>query len=628
MGLTADINLSDSTIEISETPADIFRKYLGSRGYAARILYDRVGPEVEPFSGDNLLIFSTGLFTGTHWPTGARLTVTAKSPLTGSYGYSNTGGFFGAELRKAGFDALIVRGESPGPIYLMIEDNRIRIEDAGEYWGKTTDLVTDSLREKHPGSRVAAIGPAGENLVRVAAIINDGGRAAGRCGMGAVMGSKKLKAVVVIASGNVSYPDEFKKVAIRMAKKVATNPASILYRKFGTSILVEFKNPRGDLPGKNHQEVQFPAVEKINARALDKYVYKNSGCYSCPIRCARNSRVESGPYQCETEGPEYETIDSFGPMIWNDDMELIIYANKLCNNFGIDTISTGVILAFAMECHQRGYLDDDELSLEWGDKKSILGLLEMIVYRRGIGDILAEGVRRASEKFHPETKKFALHVKGMESARQEPRTNRGLALGHATSNRGADHLYGLCTIDQTHNREAADLFFPGSTDEILDVFSQKYKPEMINLAEAYSAVSDALGICKFSTLENYALMPDDLAEGLNALDPSFHFDGESLLRVGERIVNLERMYNYRHGLRRKDDLLPERFTKEPVSLRKEVDGVLTDEIYIKDLVVDIDEMLDGYYALRGWDEDGVPTVAKLKELGLEDLVEDLVGVKL
>ena len=181
---------------------------------------------------------------------------------------------------------------------------------------------------------------------------------------------------------------------------------------------------------------------------------------------------------------------------------------------------------------------------------------------------------------------------------------------------------------RSHNREAADLFFPGSTDEILDVFSQKYKPDMIKLAEAYSAVSDALGVCKFSTLENYALMPKDLAEGINALDPSFHFNGESLLLAGERIVNLERMYNYRHGLRRKDDLLPERFTKEPVSLREEVDGVLTDKIYIKDLVVDIDEMLDGYYALRGWTADGVPTVAKLKELGLEDLIKDLVGEKL
>ena len=623
MSLTAYIDLSKSTIEISETPIEIFQNYLGSRGYAARILYDRVGPEVEPLSGDNLLIFSTGLFTGTAWPTGARLTITAKSPLTGSYGYSNMGGFFGAELRKAGFDALIIREESPEPVYLLIEDNQIRIEDAGEYWGKTTNLMTEAMREKYPKSRVASIGPAGENLVRVASIINDTSRAAGRCGMGAVMGYKKLKAVVVRATGKVAYSDEFKKIAIRMSKKVAATPASKLYRRWGTAVLIAFKNPEGDLPGKNHQVAQFPDVNKINAVALDKYVYKNSGCYSCPIRCARNSRIESGPYQCETEGPEYETICSFGPMVWNDDMEMIIYANMLCNNFGIDTISTGLIIAFAMECHEKGYLDDDELSLEWGDKKSILGLLERIVYRRGIGDVLAEGVRRASEKIHPETKKFALHVKGMENPTQEPRTNRGLALDHATSNRGADHLYGLCTIDQTKNQEAADRFFPGSTSEILDRFSQKYKPEMVILAEAYSAVSDSLGICKFSTIENYVLLPDDVAEGLNAFDQRFHFDGESLLRAGERIVNLERMYNYRHGLRRRDDLLSERFLKEPITLYREVDGKLTDEVYKKDLVVDIDEMLDGYYVLRDWTADGVPTATKLKGLGLEDLIKDL-----
>jgi len=289
--------------------------------------------------------------------------------------------------------------------------------------------------------------------------------------------------------------------------------------------------------------------------------------------------VEQGPYKCDTEGPEYETIDSFGPMVGNDDLEMIIYANEICDENGIDTISSGVVIAFAMECYQKGYLKDIELNLEWGNKEAIIKLLKMIIHREGLGDILAEGVMRASKKIDPETQKFALHVKGLETPQQEPRTNRGLALGHATSNRGADHLYGLSTIDQTQNEEIANKYFPESDSDILDVFSQKYKPEMLKFTEEFSAISDALGICKFSTLEGYALDVADIVEGLNEFDESFKFDFESLMKTGERIINLERMYNYKNGMNREDDILPERFLNEPVDVYKEEEGILTKELF-------------------------------------------------
>jgi len=622
MFLTAYIDLSNQKVDVFESPKETVEKFLGSRGYAAKLLYDNVSPDVKPFDPENLLIFSTGLFTGTAWPTSARFTVTAKSPATEAYGYANSGGFFGPELRRAGFDAVVIKGKADQPVYLHIDDEDITIKSAEELWNQKVTEVSEKLKKKHRKGRVACIGPAGENLVRFSSIMVDEGRAAGRCGLGAVMGSKKLKAVVVQASEKVKFNDDFKMTAIKKAKKLKDHPSAVDYREWGTPILINFKNHRGDLPAKNHQEVQIKDQNKINAQALDEYVYKNTGCYACPIRCSRHAKVESGPYQCDTEGPEYETIDSFGPMVGNDDMEMIIYANKICDENGIDTISSGVVIAFAMECYQKGYLRDLDLDLSWGNKESIIKLLQMIINREGIGDILAEGVMRASEKIDPATKSFALHVKGLETPQQEPRTNRGLALGHATSNRGADHLYGLSTIDQTQNEAIAKKYFPESDSDILDVFSQKYKPEMLKFTEEFSAVTDALGICKFSTLEGYALEPEDITEGLNKFDESFNYDFETLMEVGERIINLERMYNYRHGLTREDDILPERFLNEPVDVYKEEDGVLIDEVYKENLTVELDEMLDEYYKIRNWTENGIPTPEKLKELKLQSIIQD------
>lgn len=621
MALTAFINLSSGKIDIEESPAETVQKFLGSRGYAAKILYDNVGVDVEPLSPENYLIFSTGPMTGTPWPTSARFTVTAKSPLTGAYGYANSSGFFGPELRKAGFDALVFTGKSKSPTVLIIDDNKLSLVDGIDLWGKDTEETEDILKGRYEGSKVASIGQGGENLVKISSVINDYGRAAARTGVGAVMGSKNLKAVVVHASREVPYPDAFKKIAMEMMKKVGKHPEAKFLRKWGTAALIDPKNASGDLPARNHQEVQVSYWKDVNAEKVDEFLEKNDGCYNCPIRCSRFTKVEDGPYKCSTEGPEYETINSFGPMVGNNNMELIIYANLLCNRYGLDTISTGVSIAFAMECHQRGLLSDDKLSLEWGDEKSIIGLIEAIAYRKeGIGNLLAEGVKRAAEKIGQGADHYAMHVKGMEMPRQEPRTTKGMALGHSTSNRGADHLYALPTIDLTGNVEAATRFFPECMPEILERTSEKYKPDMNILSEAYCAISDALGVCKFTTTEAFILYPEDFSRGLSEL-PGYDLDEKEIIKAGERIVNLERMYNIRHGFDRKDDQLPSRFLTEPATL---ID-METKEVISEGMLVDLDYMLDRYYRLRNWTKDGIPSADKLNELGLEETVKDLKG---
>ncbi len=622
MDKVAWIDLKEREIETEPVSKEDLKRFLGSRGYAAKILYENVGEEVDPLSEENILIFSPGLLTGTPWPTGARYTVTAKSPQTQAYGYSNASGFFGPELRKAGYAALIFTNAASEPVYLFVEDDILEIKDATNLWGKKALDTEKHLKNKHENSRVSCIGPAAENLVKIASIVNDGGRTAARCGMGTVMGSKKLKAVVAKSEREVNFPEEFKDKAVEMARKAGKDEGSKLLRKWGTPMLIDPKNEIGDLPTKNHQEVQYINGEKINAEAVDEYVYKNTGCYSCPIRCSRLSRVESEEISCEIEGPEYETLNALGPMVWNDDLEILIYANKLCNEYGIDTISAGVLISFAMECHEAGILDSDEVDLSWGNPETIISLLQMITYREGLGDLLADGVKNAAEQIGPEAEKFALHVKGMELPRQEPRIAKAHGLGHATSNRGADHLYGLPTIDLTGNVKIAEEYFPECMPEILEVTNEKYKPEMLEFTQEYNAISDALGVCKFSTTENFALLPRDLAEGVSQLNDWLDLDEKEILEAGERIINLERMYNYRHGLSRKDDLLPQRFTQEPATVFEVEEGKLTSEVSEEGLVIDIENMLSKYYELRGWNEKGIPTRDKLEELDLWEMVKE------
>ena len=628
MALTAVIDLTTAAVEVSETSETLLKKYLGGRGLGAKILYDYVGPDVDPLSPDNYLIFSAGPFAGTPWPTSSRLHVTFKSPLTNAYGYANSGGFFAAELRQAGYDAVVITGKAKNPSILRIIDDQVTIEEAADLWGRTTGKVHDALlgADARPSAgRVACIGPAGEKLVRIAAIINEYNRAAARSGPGAVMGSKNLKAVHVKANGRPDLPPEFRETAKKAARHIKDDPKLNFVRTEGTMYLMDPKNASGDQPARNHQLVQVPFINQINTAAFDKYLLEHKGCYSCSIKCGRKSRVESGPYAIEIGGPEYETTNALGPMCWIGDPEVIIYGNHLCNKYGLDTISTGVVIAFAMELHERGLLNDDELSLEWGDADSMLGLIERIAYRKGIGDMLAEGVMRSAEIVGGEAAYYALHVKGMELPRQEPRFCKGFGLGHSTSNRGADHLYSMEAIDLAGDIATARRLFPEELlKEVMDPGNEKYKPDLVVYGENNCAVSDSLGICKFSTVQDYSLYIDDLAPGVAALWQQV-VGGEDLLEIGERIVNLERMYNVREGMRRADDRLPRRFLEEPAPLYEFIPDPQTGEMQRSEepirfgIIEGFDAMLDRYYDLRDWDRDGVPRADKLEQLDLNEL---------
>jgi aldehyde:ferredoxin oxidoreductase len=457
--------------------------------------------------------------------------------------------------------------------------------------------------------------------VPLAGIVNDRARVAARCGGGAVMGSKHLKAIVVRGEARLELPPAFRQVARQAFERVRGHPHVGGLREWGTVVLVAGKNAIGDLPARNHQTGQVPWGDRIDAAAVARYTQRTKACFACPIACGRVTWVASGPHAGGLEGPEYETLDALGPMCGIADLEVIMHANRLCNDLGLDTISTGVVIAFAMECHERGLLDDPRFSLEWGDADTLLGLIRAIGHREGLGDLLAGGTRRAAEMIGEGAPRYAMHVKGLELPRQEPRIAKAFGLGHATANRGADHLYALPTIDLAANVEAAGRFFPAEmVPPLMDVDDERYKPHLVVLSEHVCALSDALGVCKFTTAETYALYPEDLAQGLSALWQR-EIDEQELLTAGERIVNLERLYNARLGLGRADDRLPDRFTSEPLPIRA-LEGQGEGAAWSPQAVHvgalrDFDAMLDRYYHLRGWDQNGIPTAETVQRLGLE-----------
>ncbi|MEN6524418.1 MAG: aldehyde ferredoxin oxidoreductase family protein [Anaerolineaceae bacterium] len=622
MAQTAMINLTAGLIDCKETDPTLLQKFLGGRGLGAAYLYKLVPPKVQAFDEKNCIIFTSGPLNGTPWPTSSRYHVTFKSPETDAYGYANAGGHFGPELCRAGYDALIITGRSPTPVYLEVREDGISILPADNFWRHTTSFIEETLVSQS-GGRVASIGQAGENLVKIAAIINDGGRAAARTGPGAVMGSKNLKAVHVIANNRHTVSQEFTLLTRQTSQYLSRHPDSQELMNGSTLYLMNIKNMTGDLPTKNHQECQIPFIDALNQQSFEKYWTKRKGCSTCPLRCSRKSLLHTSTEEITVEGPEYETTDAFGPLVYNRDPEIVLRANSMCNEFGLDTISTGVCIAFAMECHQHGILNDEKYSLEWGDPKTILGLIEDIANRQGLGDLLAEGVLRASHQIGNGSEYYAMQVKGVEMPRQEPRASKSFGLGHATSNRGADHLYGLPTIDTAGLWDAARKIFPEEQLPLLmDSTDETYKADILEYGENYCAVLDSLGVCKFSTAETYVVTVDDLAAGFTAM--GIPYTGKNLLETGERIVNLERLYNIRHGLNSADDQLPERFTKEPLEIYTYTpspdggDATRSEKPVAVMSINNFDAMLQRYYHLRGWNTNGKPELQTLKRLDLEN----------
>jgi aldehyde:ferredoxin oxidoreductase len=577
------VSLTDKTIERKPIPHDLFSQYLGGRGLGVKLLYDKLSPGVDPLSAENLLIFAVGPVTATTVPTAGRTEVITKSPLTGTVFDSNLGGYFGPQLRRAGYAAVVLEGQSSTPVYLWINDDQVEIRDASEIWGKdvadSTDALLNATDEK---AQVACIGPAGENLVKIAAIMNDKHRAAGRGGVGAVMGSKKLKAIVARGTGKIEVDDKerlneaVKRSRLLLKKNAVTDKSLPVY---GTAVLVNLTNEYGMLPTHNFQEGTFMDAEGVSGeKLLERFSVRTYNCHGCPIGCGRISKVNGE----EIGGPEYETIWALGPTCGINDLEWITLANHKCNLLGLDTISTGSTIACAMELVQKGKLD---APFDFGDTSGLLEFIDDIALARGLGAEIGEGSRALAKRYGaPE---LAMHVKGLEIPAYDPRGAQGHALGYATSNRGGCHLRSYLIGPEIMGSPV-----------IVDRDRIEGKAGLVILYQNLAAAMDTMILCRFT---NFAWTVDDYAEFLAAAT-GLPIDGRGLLEIGERIWNLERLFNIREGITGKDDCLPPRFfTRLP-------------EGGTRNRVVRLDEMLVEYYSLRGWDKEGNPTKKLLKRL--------------
>jgi len=592
--------------EIREEPLDpqVARNYIGGRGLGVYYLLKEVDPQCDPLGPENPLIMAVSPLTGTRAPTGARYMVMTKSPLTGAITCSNSGGYFPAEIKKAGLDMIVFEGRAREPVYLWVGDGRTEIRPASHLWGKNTHESDDGLlKETHPKARVACIGPAGEKLVRFASINNDRDRVAGRSGVGAVMGSKNLKAVVIRGTGKVPIWDEqaFKgacrKYREKFRQSIKETPPAL--RVIGTAATVASVQNHGVFPTRNFQQGTFEGWQGIHGETLtEKYLVRAKACFGCPIACGRVTRVAEAPFQGEGEGPEYETIYALGSNCGVDNLAAVTKANYLCNELGLDTISMGATIACAMELSEKGYLPKKDVgrSLRFGDGEAIVELARMTGLREGFGDTLAEGSLRMAEKYgHPE---LAMVSKGQEFAGYDPRGEQGMGLAYATSSIGASHMRG----------DPAYIELLG-VPMLIDPLSWEDKAQLVKDWQEAFAVIDVAGLCVFFSVRNLMtptrdIRPAGILELLNAATGA-RYDMEELIRAGERIVNAERVILTRAGFDRKDDSLPPRIVKEPLP-----DGPA------KGSVCHLDEMLTEYYELRGWTQDGVPTDEKLQELGL------------
>jgi len=588
MGKILKIDLSSGTILEEELDLEIAKLYLGGRGYGARVLYDRVGREIKPFDPENILVFATGPLTGTTAPTSGRYSVTTKSPLTGTILDANSGGRWGVLFKRCGYDAMIVTGKAPSPVYLNISDEGASIEDASDLWGKDVPTTTDILLGRATKrASVMCIGPAGENLVLFACIMNDKVRTLGRGGTGAVMGSKNLKAIVASGSKPIPIhdPERMKFLTYESNKQLKQHPiTSKGLPEFGTSVLVNIINECGMFPSRNFQESQFEGAEKTSGEAIaERILVKRAGCWGCIIQCARRTRTKN----MEGEGPEYESNWALGSNCGIDDLEAITEASYLCNILGLDTISTGGTIACAMELNQRGIANT---GLNFGDASKLKEIIKKIAYREGIGDELAEGSLRFARRYGAE--EYAMQVKGLELPAYDPRGAQGQGLCYATTNRGGCHLRGGYMI-------GPEVL---GAPKMLDRFAYTGKAGHAVRLQNFGAAIDSLVVCRFST---FALSELHWARLLSAATGD-HFEPEELLEIGDRIYNLERLYNIREGFTRKDDTLPRRLLEEPVKSGPS-----------KGQVVRLKEMLEEFYQFRNWDQNGIPTKEKLQQLGLE-----------
>lgn len=597
VGKILRLDLSSGKTSSEELNEKWARMFIGGKGLGAKYLYGNVKPGADPLSPDNVLIFMTGPLTGTTAPCAPKYALFTKSPLTGAFLDSYMGGYLGAELKFAGFDGVIIKGKAAKPVYLWISDGKAEIRDAKDLWGldihETEKRIKEKLNDKEV--KVAAIGPAGENLARIACVTVDLYRHAGRGGGGAVMGSKNLKAVAVRGHQGISVPniEEFIELCKDITKNEVLTEDNLWAKTEGTPGFLQMVQGGGILPTRNFQIGAFEHANEIDSDALKKKIFvRRRACYGCPLGCGNVTQVKQGPFAGTiVEGPEYETLALSGSNCCISDLEAIARYNLLCDKLGLDTISTGDTIAFAMECYEKGMItkkDTNGLELTFGNVEAYIQMPNLIAYRKAIGDILAEGTRRAAKKIGKGSVRFTVNVKGLDYPGYDPRGSIGMALAYATSDRGACHLRA----------------WPASREVFGDVdpFTTEGKAQMVIDDQNLNSVKWSLVICDFYDIGFETMVR------LCSAATGWKLSAEDMKVIGERIWNLTRLFNVREGLTRKDDALPYRIANDPLKGGKAEGHIVKLE--------DFNKMLDEYYKKRGWDKEGRPTKEKLKELSL------------
>lgn len=609
------VNLTENTIRVEELEEKVYRTFIGGGALAGYFLLKEQPAGVEPLGPDNTLIFATSAVSGTPGAGFNRFTVAARSPLTGGFGETEAGGWFGPELKFAGFDAVIIKGKAPRPVYLWIHDGEAGMREAGHLWGRETGEAEDLIRHElgDPKVRIAQIGIAGERLVRYACIINELKHVNGRTGMGAVMGSKNLRAVV--ARGHKKI-DLFDKVRVNeLARWFNTHYLEKLKMRaeIGTASAVLPLNLGGILPTRNFLDGEFEKAEAIDGTTMKEQILIGRGhCYGCPVRCKREVEVKE-PYSVDPRygGPEYETLAALGSLCAVGDLKAVAKGNELCQRYGLDTISVGVCIAFTMECFERGILNADELGglrLSFGNTEGMLHLIEMIGKRQGIGDLLAEGVSRAAQKIGKGAEKFAMHVKGQEVPLHDPRGKTGLALAYALSPTGADHLkhpHDPFFYPVNENLKEAALL--GILEPVSPLNLGPEKVRFFYYLQNVWSLYNILGMCIFVGFPIGRWGLDHITDYTRAVT-GWNTSLWELLKAAERSSHLFRVFNCREGLGRKDDIIPDRFFEPLRNGRLKGTRIEQDEFV---------RAIETYYEMMGWERaTGIPTKAKLHEMNL------------
>jgi aldehyde:ferredoxin oxidoreductase len=608
------VDLSKKEISVDEPDEVFYRRYIGGRGIALYYLLKELEPGVDPLGPDNLLIFAASVITGAPIQGTSRFSVASKSPLTGTYGEGEAGGHWGPELKFAGYDAVVVKGKADKPVYLWIHDGEAEIRDASEIWGKPTKEAQEIIRKEHGDGkiRVAQIGPAGEELVRFACIINELQDANARGGLGAVMGSKNLKAIAVRGTKKVEMKDSEEVTALVkwFNETLPENPDVPGLRNIGTSQLVLPINESGGLPTRNFREGGFEGAEEISGETMKETIGTGQrACFACSVACKRVVEFDE-PFKVDPAygGPEYESIAALGSCCGVTDLKAIVRANEICNAYGIDTISTGVAVAFAMECFENGTLTKEDtggVDLRFGSAEAMLKVVEMIAKREGLGDILAEGVKRAAERIGKGSEKFAMHVKGKEIPMHEPRWKTGVGLGYAVSPTGADHVqmeHDTCFEDKgffLDQLSPIGILEPVKSDDL-----GPRKVRLFTYLQHWWSLGNCIDICLFTTAPVRIWKIPQVVGMINAVT-GWDTTTWELMKVGERATTMARAFNVREGLTKDDDRLPERFF-QPLE-----GGALKGTKLSKG---DYEQAIDTYYQMMGWTEAGVPTSEKLEEL--------------